>query len=340
MGFDALFSNTSGSRNTADGSQALQNNTIGGANIAVGSEALQLNVSAGDNVAVGRFAAQNNDSSGAGLASGNTAVGGSALRANVDGSSNTAVGQGAIESGNGGKNNTAVGELAGSNITGNSNTCLGQGTGFSLTGGEGNIYIGAQVQPVGTNEAEFIRIGNDAAFSFPYDTFIAGIYNRAFGPADMAVRIGSDGKLGTVVSSRRFKHDIKLMDNASEAILALKPVTFQYNSDTTNTPRVGLIAEEVAEVSPDLVIRDKEGKPLSVRYEDVNVMLLSEFIKEHKKVEEQQANIAELKSTVAQQRKGMEVLTAQLKEQAAQIQKVSDRVELKQPAPQMVDDRR
>src|SRR5205814_8140796 len=120
------------------------------------------------------------------------------------------------------------------------------------------------------------------------------------------VRIGSDNKLGTVVSSRRFKHDIKSIDKASEAVLALKPVTFHYNSDTTNTPRFGLIAEDVAEVSAELVIPDKEGKPLSVRYEDVNVMLLNEFLKEHKKVEEQQskidnqqASIAELKATVA-----------------------------------------
>jgi hypothetical protein len=119
------------------------------------------------------------------------------------------------------------------------------------------------------------------------------------------------------------------MDNSSEAILALKPVTFQYNADTTKTPRVGLVAEDVAEISPALVIADKEGKPLSVRYEDVNVMLLNEFIKEHKKVEQLQA-------TVAQQQKGMDVLTAQLKEQAAQIQKVSAHVEMSKPAPQVV----
>jgi hypothetical protein len=119
------------------------------------------------------------------------------------------------------------------------------------------------------------------------------------------------------------------MDNSSEAILALKPVTFLYNADTTNTPRVGLVAEEVAEVNPALVIADKEGKPLSVRYEDINVLLLNEFIKEHKKVEQLQA-------TVAQQQKGMDVLTAQLKEQAAQIQKVSAQVEVNKPAPQVV----
>ena len=127
------------------------------------------------------------------------------------------------------------------------------------------------------------------------------------------------------------------MDNASEAILALKPVTFHYKSDKTNTPQFGLIAEEVAEVNPDLVVRDKKGEIYTVRYEAVNAMLLNEFLKEHKKVEEQQATIAELKSTVAQQQKRMEVLTAQLKEQAAQIQKVSAQLEASKPAPQVVN---
>jgi hypothetical protein len=119
------------------------------------------------------------------------------------------------------------------------------------------------------------------------------------------------------------------MDNASEAVLALKPVTFHYKSDNTNTPRFGLIAEDVAEVSPELVIPDKEGKPLSVRYEDVNVMLLNEFLKEHKKVEDQQASISQLKSE-------MQTMVAQLKEQAAQIQKVSAQLQVGKPAPQIV----
>ena len=332
-GWFSLTSNTSGGRNTADGFQALQNNTIGGKNTAVGYAALQLNVNAGVNVAVGNSAAQNNDSSGAGLASFNTAVGDSALQANVDGAENTAVGASALQAGNGGKDNTAVGALAGSNITGNSNTCLGQGAGFNLTAGEGNIYIGAQVQPADPSEQEFIRIGNDAGFTLPYDTFIAGIYGRLAGPSPLTVMCGSDGKLSANASSRRFKHDIKPIDKASEAILALKPVSFRYNNDSTNTPWFGLIAEDVAQVNEDLIVRDKEGKPFGVRYEEVNAMLLNEFLKEHKKVEEQQASISQLKSE-------MQTMVAQLKKQAAQIQKVSDRVELKQPAPQLVDDKR
>jgi len=174
-----------------------------------------------------------------------------------------------------------------------------------------------------------VQIGNGlSTTSLASSCNIGGIYNQSFGPADMAVRVGSDNKLGTVVSSRRFKHDIKPMDKASEAVLALKPVTFHYKSDTTNTSRFGLIAEDVAEVSPELVIPDKEGKPLSVRYEDVNVMLLNEFLKEHKKVEDQQASISQLRSE-------MQTMVAQLKEQAAQIQKVSAQLEVRKPAPQV-----
>ena len=158
-------------------------------------------------------------------------------------------------------------------------------------------------------------------------TFIAGISGTPV--VGDAVVVDSNGQLGTVASSARFKKDVQPMDKNSEAVLALKPVTFHYNSDTTNTPRFGLIAEDVAEVSHELMIPDKEGKPLSVRYEDVNVMLLNEFIKEHKKVEEQQASIRQLKSE-------MQTMVAQLKEQAAQIQKVSAQVEVSKPAPQVV----
>ena len=154
--------------------------------------------------------------------------------------------------------------------------------------------------------------------------------------------VDPDGQLGTVVSSRRFKKDIEPMDQASEGILKLKPVTFHYkDQDDKNdlTPQFGLIAEDVEQVNRDLVIYGKDGKVLSVRYDAVDVMLLNEFLKEHKKVEEQQASIADLKSTVALQQKGMQVLTAQLKEQAAQIQKVSAQLEASKPAPKVVTNR-
>ena len=177
--------------------------------------------------------------------------------------------------------------------------------------------------------------------------YIASIFGQTSN--GLPVLIDSN-KLGTNVSSRRYKQNIKPMEKTSEAILALKPVTFQYKSDKTNTPQFGLIAEEVAAVNPDLVVRDKEGKPYSVRYDQVNAMLLNEFLKEHKRVEaqngklenqaskiqEQQSTITELKSTVAQQQKGMEALTAQLKEQAAQIQKASTQLEMSRPAAQVV----
>ena len=138
------------------------------------------------------------------------------------------------------------------------------------------------------------------------------------------------GQLGTNASSERFKKDINTMEKASEAILSLRPVTFHYKTDTKGIPQFGLIAEEVAKVNPALVLLDKEGKPFTVRYDAVNAMLLNEFLKEHREV-------AELRSTVAEQRKGMEAMAAQLKEQAAQIQKVSAQLEANKPAPQVVN---
>ena len=168
------------------------------------------------------------------------------------------------------------------------------------------------------------------------------------------VYIDSAGQLGTASSSGRFKKEIKPMERSSEAILALKPVIFRYQTDKTGTPQFGLIAKEVAEVNPDLVVRDENGEVYTVRYDAVGAMLLNEFLKEHKKVEEQQLSIAELKSrvaqqdaiiaqqqkdfrsTIAQQQKGMEALTARLNEQATQIQKVSAQLEMSRPAPKIV----
>jgi methyl-accepting chemotaxis protein len=181
--------------------------------------------------------------------------------------------------------------------------------------------------------------------------YIAGIFNETVGANNLPVLIDTNGKLGTAVtSSRRFKNEIKAMDKASEAILALKPVTFHYKDDKTNTPQFGLIAEEVAEVNRDLVVRDKHGQICAVRYDAVNAMLLSEFLKEHRtflkehhaflkeqrKVDEQEATIAQLRSIVAQQQKGMEALAASVKEQASQIQKVSAKLETRKPVPEMV----
>ena len=165
-------------------------------------------------------------------------------------------------------------------------------------------------------------------------TWIGNVYGVTTQSGTTAPVIVSDtGQLGTAASSERFKKDITTMDKASEVIMGLRPVTFHYKSDAKETPQFGLIAEEVAKVNPALVLPDKEGKPFTVRYDQVNAMLLNEFLKEHKKVEEQQATITQLKkdfgSTIAQ-------LTTRLDEQAAQIQKVSARLELNKFAPQTV----
>jgi hypothetical protein len=184
------------------------------------------------------------------------------------------------------------------------------------------------------HSSNIIAIGAAAAGpfgDFGPTCFIGSIDGQPTGDAGstVAVLIDSNNNLGTIVSSRRYKHDIKPMDKASEVILALKPVTFNYNHDKKNTPCFGLIAEDVAEVDRDLVVRDKEGQPQTVRYEQVNAMLLNEFLKEHKKVEEQQASIGQLKGE-------MQTMVAQLKEQAAQIQKVSAQLEVNKPAPKVV----
>jgi len=210
---------------------------------------------------------------------------------------------------------------------------VGDFAGGNLTTGDVNIDI---LNPGVAAESNTIRIGVTQT-----RTFIAGIFGTNV--SGSTVVVNSDGQLGVAASSRRFKREIKPMDEASEAILALRPVTFHYKSDNTNTPQFGLIAEEVAEANPDLVVRDENGEIYTVRYDQVNAMLLNEFLKEHKKVEEQQARISELNSRAAreearidQQQKGIEVLTAQIKEQAAQIQKVSAHLEMSKPAPRMV----
>jgi dsDNA-binding SOS-regulon protein len=153
--------------------------------------------------------------------------------------------------------------------------------------------------------------------------------------------VDANGQLGTVASSARFKKNIKPMDKTSEAILALKPVSFQYRSDSKGTPQFGLIAEEVAKVNPDLVVRNRNGEIYSVRYEAVNAMLLNEFLKEHKMIEKQETTITRLtkdfQTVSTQQRNEIQLLSAQLKEQAAQIQKVSAQLEASKPAPQVVN---
>src|SRR6266481_146876 len=263
----------------------------------------------------------------------NTANGFAALKANTNGDRNTANGGEALGSNTMGDNNTADGfQALANNTTGSSNIGLGKDAGSGVTTADDVICIGA--------------VGADISHS----CYIGNIFNQS-SLSGLPVFVNSDGKLGTIISSRRFKEDIKPMDKASEAILALQPVTFRYKKDfdPTGTAQFGLVAEDVAKVNPDLVVRDKEGKPYSVRYDQVNAMLLNEFLKERKKLEDQQETIAqlksdatkqeaariELKSTVAQQQKAMEILTAQLKEQATQIQRVCAQVEMSRTATQV-----
>ena len=321
-GYQALNSNTRGTLNTADGYEALATNTQGSDNTAEGAAALFRNTTGSSNTAVGYAALDHNTIGGA-----NTAVGWESLDSNIGGFADTGIGYQALFSNTSGYDNVAsgyqtlyfnttgyqntadgVGALS-LNTTGSNNIALGFSAGGLLTSGSNNIDIGNQGN---REEGNTIRIGTEGTQTA---TYIAGI-SGATASGGAAVFVNSNGKLGTMTSSARFKDEIKPMDNASKALYSLKPVSFRYKKeiDPARTPQLGLVAEEVQKVSPDLVIRDAEGKPQTVRYEQVNAMLLNEFLKEHRTVQE-------LKSEIA-------ALTATVKEQAAQIQKVSARVEL------------
>jgi len=312
QGVFALGANTTGAENTAFGDAALNLNTTGSANTAVGFDALLTNKTGSANTATGFGALFKN------TATNNTATGSVALEFNTTGTANTANGAGALRANTTGINNTATGfEALKSNTTGGGNVALGYQAGLNLTTGSNNIDVGAGVLGVAA-EANTIRIGTTQI-----KTFIAGIHG-ATASGGAAVFINASGELGTLTSSARFKEAIKPMDKASEAILALKPVTFRYKHDLDpdGVPQFGLVAEQVEKVNPDLVARDADGKVYTVRYEAVNAMLLNEFLKEHRKVEEQGA-------TIAKQQKQIEALTTGL-------QKVSDQLEASKATPQIV----
>ncbi len=335
-GFEALSQLTAGNQNTATGLRALNSDINGGFNTATGVYSLFSNTSGFFNSATGAYALANNTTG-----SQNTANGYGALYRNTAGN-NTAIGFGALFRNTTGSDNTAVGDEALSNNTdGNSNTALGFNAGMDPGIGSNNIYIG-DAGFAGDNNV--IAIGGVSATGTAYtDCFIGGIFGNP--SPGSAVYIAADGHLSTTASSRRFKDEIKPMDKASEAIFALKPVTFRYKKeiDPTGMSQFGLVAEDVEKVSPDLVARDREGKLYTVRYDQVNAMLLNEFLKEHRKVEGQEATITELRSaaakqeaTIGQLKKGMETFVARLKEQAAQIQKVSAQLEVTKAAPRTV----
>jgi hypothetical protein len=268
----------------------------------------------------------------------NLAAGLSALVSLTSGDSNTAVGNASLVNSETVNFNTAVGRRALYRCQGDQNIGLGFFAGSNLNdGSNNNIYIGnvgpvpigaeSNIIRIGTQTPSIATVGNPPVESHTFPahtaTFIAGIY-RVPVARGLGVIVDSTGHLGTVASSERFKEEISAMDKASEAILALKPVTFHYKKelDPEGIPQFGLVAEDVEKIDPHLVVRDADAKPYTVRYEAVNAMLLNEFLKEHRRNEEQEA-------TIARQQKQIEALTAGL-------QKVSTQMELSKPAPQTV----
>jgi len=357
IGIAALTNNHTAPDNTAIGAYALAANDsdksgVGEANTALGSEALNDNVRGKRNTAVGAFALLHNDTTNNAMGNRNTAVGTGSLFNNTDGAQNTAVGDDALLGNDVGVNNTAlgfkaadaaigslsslntvVGALAGSNdsgpgiTTGFGNVVVGAQAGQHIQAGSGNVYIGSHVDPL-MGESFTIRI-NDGFAPAPGASasgcFIANIAGKTTGPPANSASVFIDlitGQLGTVASSERYKKDIAPMGKSSEVIYSLNPVTFHYKGDEANTPEWGLIAEEVAKVNPALAAVEKDGKPMTVRYEQINAMLLNEFLKEHKAFVEEHRTVEELKKQVA-------ALTAGL-------QKVSAQLEVSKRAPQVV----
>jgi Chaperone of endosialidase len=322
IGADALLQNTIGNTNTASGFWALKNNTTGDANTASGQYALVNNTTGSINVADGKSALRDNTSGRE-----NMAAGIRTRESNTTGDQNTAVGAFALRKITTSRFNTAIGSHAIEYLTvGDNNIALGYTSGFHLTTGSNNIDIGN----LGiADESATIRIGSASQVR----TFIAGISGSTI--AGTTVEVNAEGRLGVSPSAARFKEQIKPMDKASEALFALKPVTFRYKKEVDPAARsqFGLVADEVEKVNPDLVVRDEKGKPYSVRYNQVNAMLLNEFLKEHRTVQEQGATITrqrkDFEVAITRQQKQIEALTAGL-------QKVSAQLEVSKPAPQTV----
>ncbi|HMC25314.1 MAG TPA: tail fiber domain-containing protein [Candidatus Udaeobacter sp.] len=335
IGFAVLGSNTTGDFNTAEGSGALLFNTTGFQNTATGVNALVHNTTGSSNTASGVNTLFHNTTGFQNAATGvqslfsnttgfhNTAAGFQALFSNTTGNHNTADGDNALVHTTTGILNTAIGAHAlDQNVTGSSNVALGFQAGLTITG-SGNVCIGENILGL-TGESNVTRIRNIGSTAQANGVFVT---------------VGAGGKLGFQVSSRRYKDDIKPMDKASEALFALKPVSFRYKQeiDPARSPDFGLIAEDVAIVNPDLVARDEEGKIVTVRYQAVYAMLLNEFLKSHSKVQEQVAVIAQVKSnaakqeaTIARQQKQIEALTEGLQKVSAQLEagKTSPRIVL------------
>ena len=304
LGAAALLFNTTGTENTANGTAALEFNDTGTHNTAVGAFALFSNTAGSNNTANGRQSLFGNTEGDANTATGskalfsnttgisNTATGATSLLNNTTGTENTASGFAALESNTSGSGNTAIGDVAlASNTTGETNTAIGLSALTDVTTGSDNIALGFGAGDNVTTASDVICIGAGGA-NVSNSCFIGQIFD-ATSSAGVAVFINSSGRLGTTTSSRRFKQDIQPMAKTSEAIFALKPVSFRYKNaiDPQGTAQFGLVAEDVEAVNPDLVVRDKGGKAHSVRYDQVNAMLLNEFLKEHRKVQELEATV-------------------------------------------------
>ncbi len=308
--------------NTAVGTEALLDLTTGQDNTALGFRVLTENTEGNLNTAVGSTALRNNR-----VGNRNTATGDAALFDNSAGNNNTANGYRALQS-NKGNNQTAIGAGAlEDTATSSNNTALGYQAGKNLTTGNDNIDVG---NPGVAGESGAIRIGS----SDQTRTFIAGIHGAVL-TGGGAVIVNNLGQMGRAASSERFKEEIKPMGKESETILGLRPVTFRYKKeiDPQGTLQFGLVAEDVEKVNPDLVVRDNKGKPYSVRYDAVNVMLLNEFLKQHRRVAAVQSRVAQLK--------------AHVNEQNAKIEKMSEQFEMSEfsagpirsaePAPQAIN---
>jgi hypothetical protein len=352
-GVFALFNNTDGSDNTANGAEALFTNKTGTSNTATGAQALFFNDGDPDNEEASFNSAFGNGALFANtIGEANSAFGSRALISNDVGNFNTAVGDEALFNNNDGNNNTGVGLSAlANNTSGFANTAIGSQALINCNTGGGNTGLGAQSGFNVTTASNVICIGNIGGDNIDNSCYIANIYSNiqpVNGTDPDYVTIASNGKLGRSSfngSSRRFKHDIQPMDKASEVIFALRPVAFRYNKeyDASQRPSFGLIAEDVAVVAPDLVGRNKKGEPESVRYEQINEMLLNEFLKEHKRVVELQSTVAKQEAAIAQQQREFQAtakrdedeirkFTASLEEQAAQIQKLSAEVRITKSA--------
>ena len=331
----ALDSNTSGESNTAAGDLALENNTNGVKNTAEGYGALAANINGSNNTASGVGALGYNTSGYLNTASGayalfkntsgteNTASGVEALEANTTGSNNTANGFFALFSNTTGAHNTAVGYQALiENTTGTYNIAIGDGAGNILTKGSYNIDIGA---PGFYGDSKTIRLGKEGK---QMAAFVAGVYGTT-AASGVEVYIDSNGQLGTMTSSAKFKRNIHDMGSVSDALMALRPVTFQYKSDIdpTGTPQFGLIAEEVEKVNPDLVARDDNHNIYTVRYEAVNAMLLNEVQRQHRRADGQEQFIAAQEKTIAEQQTHAQTQDKTIADQQKLLQSLAARLD-------------